>query len=163
MLGARAGRADEIAISPQAAEQIAARLLGDLRTTLGGTQIAHARRVAARARYTGDHRIIAAALLHDVLEKTDTTAAGLRELTGDPEVVALVETLTHDPDESYEVYLARCAADRDAFVIKRLDLMDKLVTDEVHVSMSELTRIRHTAAVRLARLNRFADRASAIR
>ena len=55
-------------ISPEEADALAVRLLGGLRTKLGDVQLAHARRVAAGVSETGDDRVIAAALLHDVLE-----------------------------------------------------------------------------------------------
>jgi len=51
-----------VTISPEDADVLAARLLGDLRTKLGGLEIAHTRRVAAVMRATNDDRVVAAAL-----------------------------------------------------------------------------------------------------
>ena len=42
---------------------------GDLCARMGGRHIAHARGVAAMVRASGDDRIVAVALLHDVVEK----------------------------------------------------------------------------------------------
>lgn len=64
-----------MAISPEAADMLAARLLGDLHTKLGGLEIDHARRVTAAVRGANDDRVIAAALVHDVLEKARISAA----------------------------------------------------------------------------------------
>ena len=56
-------------ISLEAVDAPTARLLGDLCTRMGERHIAHARGVAAMVRASGDDRIVAVALLHDVVEK----------------------------------------------------------------------------------------------
>jgi hypothetical protein len=56
-------------ISPVEAGALAARLLAGLRTKLGGAHIAHARRLAAGVLAPGDHRALAAAHLHELLER----------------------------------------------------------------------------------------------
>jgi (p)ppGpp synthase/HD superfamily hydrolase len=141
---------------PAWADLLAARLLGESRGALGGLQIAHARRVAIHAAYTQDHGLIAAALLHDVLEKTRTSAEELRDVCGNGDVVDLVQALTHQPDETYETYLMRCAQNPRTLLVKRLDLLDKLVTDDVQVPADVAIRIRREAMSRLRRLNRMA-------
>jgi hypothetical protein len=141
-------------ISPDCADALAAQLLGDLRTTLGGPHVAHARRVAAAVRGRREDRVIAAALLHDVLEKTATTAAELLALTGDPEVVELVEVLSQRDGESYRCYLARCAADPTALLLKRIDLEDKFAVDDATVPPAVVERIQRKARARLALLDR---------
>src|SRR5687768_5543725 len=113
--------------TPEAAHALAARLLGDLRTTLGGPQIAHARRVAEAVHDPDDGIVATAAFLHDVLEHGGIAADELTALTGDPELVRLVELVSQRTDESDHDYLARCASDRRALLIKRADLTDKLV------------------------------------
>jgi (p)ppGpp synthase/HD superfamily hydrolase len=69
-------RAPEAAghLSSEAAAALAKRLLGESRTGLGGLCIAHARRVAARVRTSGDDRTVAVALLHDVVETGSSSA-----------------------------------------------------------------------------------------
>src|SRR5262245_35076862 len=145
-------------MTPDDADSIAARLLGELRTKLGGLHIVHARRIAERARPTGDRRVIAAALLHDVLEKTATTADELRTMTGDAHVVELVEVLTQRPGERYQDYLARCVEDPAARLLKRYDLEDKLLADDSAVPATVADRLRHKARARLALLDRLAAR-----
>lgn len=142
-----------MAISPEAADVLAARLLGDLRTKLGGLEIAHARRVAARVRGTNDDRVIAAALLHDVLEKAGVSANELRAMTGDAGVVDLVEVLSRRDGESEHDYLSRCAADPKALVVKRVDLEDKLVADDSVVPAVVAEKVRQEASERLALLD----------
>ena len=145
-------------ISPVEADALAARLLAGLRTKLGGTHIAHARRVAGGVLASGDTRALAAALLHDVLEKTAVTADELHEMTGDQALVDLVERLSQRAGESDWDYLSRCAADPTALLIKRFDLTDKLTADDSEVPAADAERIRRRARERLALLERLALR-----
>jgi (p)ppGpp synthase/HD superfamily hydrolase len=96
-------------ISPDEADALAARILGDRRTTLGELHISHARRVAAGLDGSADDRLVAAALLHDVLEKTAVTAEELRAMTGDAGCVDLVEVLTQAAGSSRPARSARRA------------------------------------------------------
>ncbi len=145
-------------MSPEQADTLAADLLGELRTTLGGLQITHARRVAAAVLGTGDSRVICAALLHDVVEKTDITVDELLILTGDREVVRLVDILTHHDSDSDAEYLSRCAAEPLTLLIKRADMADKFVADDTSVADVEAERIRSQARKRLVLLDQLATR-----
>ena len=146
-------------ILPRAADALAVRLLGGSRTRMGGLQISHARRVAARVRATGD-LVFAVALLHDVIEKGRATAEDLFAATGDGQLVELVVILTRGEWESEEEYLSRCAADPIALQVKRADLEDKLVADGSNLSPTLELRLRRQAGARLERLNALARRAS---
>jgi (p)ppGpp synthase/HD superfamily hydrolase len=143
-------------VRPDCADALAARLLGDTRTKLGGLHIAHARRVAGRVAVTEDDSLIGAALLHDVLEKTPTTADDLRALTRDERLVEMVERLSQQAGEPYRAYLARCATDPEALLLKRIDLHDKLVSDDFTVPWTQAARLRNQARQRLALLERLA-------
>lgn len=143
-------------ISADAAASVAARLLGELRTDLGGLRIAHARRVAARVRTNGGDRAVAAALLHDVVETERISLDALLALTADGRLVDLIRMLTRAPEESDHVYLARCAADPVAFAVKRADLADLLMADDSNVAPATAARIRRQAARRLNLLNALA-------
>ena len=145
-------------MSPSEADQLAARLLGDLRTKLGGPHIAHARRVASGLASSDDSTAIAAALLHDVVEKRRATVDELLAATDDPAVVELVTVLTQVVGESDYDYLSRCAADPTALVIKRLDLADKFAAEDDEVPADEAERVRRRAGQRLALLERLALR-----
>jgi hypothetical protein len=149
-----------VVLTPRDADALAERLLGDLRTRLGGLHIAHARRMAAALGDEVDDTTYAAALLHDVIEKTDVTADVLLDLTGDAAVVHLVEVLTQNDDEPDELYLARCAAEPAALLLKRLDLTDKFVA-EVDVPEETAAAIRRQALSRLAMLDRIAREGAA--
>lgn len=83
---------------------------------------AHAVRVAARV---PAYRLVA--LLHDVLEDTETTAAKLRTLYG-PDVARSVSVLTRRFEETYFQYILRVreSADRAAIAVKAADLRDHL-------------------------------------
>ena len=83
-------------ISPETVDAPAARRLGDLWTRMGGIHIADARGVAATVHANGDDRIVAVALLHDVVEKERIRPAELVAATGDARLVELVDVLTGD-------------------------------------------------------------------
>jgi (p)ppGpp synthase/HD superfamily hydrolase len=77
----------------------------------GDTSIAHPTAVAELLQETGyPEHVVAAALLHDVVEDTATELAELRERFG-PDVARLVAQLTEDPD--IEPYVARKGELRD--------------------------------------------------
>ena len=69
-----------------------------------------------------DEVTTAAALLHDIIEDTDMTADGLRELGFPEKVVRIVELLTHKDGESYEDYIERIKTDPGARAVKLADL-----------------------------------------
>ena len=143
---------------PVEVEALAVRLLGEVRTRLGGSHVAHAKRVAVAVAGTGDEGLVAAALLHDVIEKTGTSVSELLAEVGDERVVRLVDQLTHRPDESDQVYLSRCAASRETLLIKRCDLLDKFSADDVTVSADAAQHVRREARRRLDLLERLAGR-----
>jgi (p)ppGpp synthase/HD superfamily hydrolase len=137
------------------ADALAARQLGTLRTKLGGLHIEHARRLAA-AIDPADEPTVVAALLHDVLEKTPMTLEEMRGEVGDDRVLDLVEILTQGPDELEDDYLMRCAGHPMALHLKRLDLLDKVTTSDVHVPAEVAETVRAEALERLALLGRIA-------
>jgi (p)ppGpp synthase/HD superfamily hydrolase len=139
--------------TPAAADALAARLLGDLRTKLGGLHIEHARRVAERVRPTGDDRTVAVALLHDVVEKGQSPLADLLAVVRDERVVHLVDILTRRGGESEEEYLSRCAADPVALAIKRADLADKHFHGDAQVDQETAQRLGQEAQERLELLD----------
>jgi hypothetical protein len=138
------------------ADELAARALAGLNTRLGGRQITHARRVAAVVRATHDDRAVAAALLHDVVEKGSISLDDLLERSCDHRLVALVDLLTRRDDETEEHYLQRCAGDPVALAIKRADLADKLSADDAQVDEQTAHRLREQARARLEMLETLA-------
>lgn len=120
-------------MSPEVADELASRLLGDLRTRLGGLHIAHARRVAEQVRDTDDAHAVPVALLHDVVEKGAISLTGLLRDSGDERLVGLVDLLTKRDHETEEQYLSRVVADPVALKIKRADLVDKGFHDDAAV------------------------------
>jgi (p)ppGpp synthase/HD superfamily hydrolase len=143
-------------MSPDEADALAARLHGDLRTRLGGLQIAHVRRVAQAVGNHADPRVVAAALLHDVLEHCAVATDDLAALTGDPELVRLVDVLSQRAEEPDDVYLSRCASDPLTLLIKRADLADKLVANDSTVAREVAERQRGIATRRRVLLERLA-------
>jgi hypothetical protein len=155
----RVGSFSAVPYSRAAADVLAARLLGGLRTKLGGLHIEHARRVADRVRPSGDDRTVAAALLHDVVEKERISLADLLALVRDERLVELVDILTRREVESDEEYLARCAADPVALAIKRADLADKDYYGDAQVDLRTATQLSHKAHMHLMLLDRLVEAA----
>ena len=143
-------------MSPEVADRLAARLLGDLRTRLGGLHIAHARRVADAVRHSDDDHAVPAALLHDVVEKTGITLEALLEESGDDRLVALVDVLTKRDEETEEQYLTRVVADPLAVVVKRADLADKGFHEDASVDRGKAQDLWLEAKQKLALLERLA-------
>ena len=84
---------------------------------LGEMYLAHPLRVMLRLREQG-HRVEvqAAGALHDTLEDTPTTLEDLTTLS--PDVAALVNAVTRQPGEPYEVFIRRAAEHPEARAIK---------------------------------------------
>jgi (p)ppGpp synthase/HD superfamily hydrolase len=85
---------------------------GQIRNGSGGMPYVEHPKAVASMLAEGDHRdeVLAAALLHDVVEDSETTVEELRELFGD-EVAGMVGALTDD--ESIESYRQRKAEHRE--------------------------------------------------
>jgi hypothetical protein len=115
----------------------------------GRPYIDHPLRVMAGVEGT-EHKM--AAVLHDVIEDTPVTAAGLRA-AGCPEpVVRAVVALSKIPGEPMPDYLRRVAADPVAVAVKRADIadnsdparmsaLDPPTQDRLRVKYAEATRI----------------------
>lgn len=89
----------------------------------GAPYITHPLRVMARVEPHGlDAQIVA--LLHDVLEDSETTADDLRAAGFADPVVDAVTRLTHRPGEPYADYVVRCAGSPLARAVKLADLED---------------------------------------
>lgn len=69
-----------------------------------------------------DEELLAAAVLHDVIEDTDATYHDLRTIGMTERVVRAVEALTKVPGETYEEYQAKVRRNADAVTIKMCDL-----------------------------------------
>lgn len=79
------------------------------------------------AEHFNDETLVAAALLHDVLEdNAEWTVARLYGHGMPPEVVRLVEALTRKYGETYLDYIRRVREDRATTQIKIADLEDNL-------------------------------------
>lgn len=79
---------------------------------------------------------IAAAILHDILEDTETTEQELRQRLPfsvlDKGVISSVKILTKESDTSYEDYIKKIfdSGDFIAIVVKRADMKDHLTQTE---------------------------------
>lgn len=66
------------------------------------------------------------ALLHDIVEDTDVTLDDLKDEGFAPEIVEAVRLLTRIPDEDYDAYIDRIAANPLARAVKLADLADNM-------------------------------------
>lgn len=78
-------------------------------------------RNVSEAGYGETHQIVA--LLHDVVEDTDTTVADITAAFG-PEIGAAVDAMSRRPGESYDAYLERVKQDPIAPAVKLADSRD---------------------------------------
>lgn len=69
-----------------------------------------------------DENTTVCALLHDILEDTDTTAEELLEMGFKAEVVEAIQLLTHGDGVSYTDYIAAIKANPTARAVKLADL-----------------------------------------
>ncbi len=67
------------------------------------------------------HYVMAAAVMHDLVEDTDVTLEDLKK-TFPERVVSLVSLMTKDPNKTYDEYIERIMTDKDAIAIKMADL-----------------------------------------
>lgn len=93
----------------------------------GEPMVDHLERVAGAV----PSEVRALAYLHDVLERSETTADDLRAIGLTRAERAVLQLLTHRPDETYETYVSRIARARGsrgrlARLIKLADLDDHL-------------------------------------
>lgn len=124
--------------------QFAARKHAGQMRNNGDTYIIHPIRVAQEVK-TAEQKVIA--LLHDVLEDTDTTFSELEELFGTP-IADAVEALTHREGESYVDYIERVKQNPDAVQVKIADICDNLSdapsANAIRKSAIAITALIHT-------------------
>jgi HD domain len=93
----------------------------------GRPYIEHPLRIAhAVVSAGGDTTAVVVALLHDSIEKGNSTTEGLRAAGATEAVVSAIEALTQRTQEPVSAYLDRCRANPIARTVKRYDLLDKL-------------------------------------
>lgn len=77
----------------------------------------------------GDPVAQMAAVLHDAVEDTHLELHNLVDAGYSPELVAAIDALTHRPDESYDDYIDRVAANPIGRRVKIVDLKDNLANN----------------------------------
>lgn len=111
----------------------------------GQPYVAHPLRLMENVR-DPDAKIVA--VLHDVVEDTNTTEADLRGVGFSANVLAAVRCVTHDKQEPYADYVVRCKANPLARQVKLADLADNYRLDRTILRPDR-------AAGDLARLHRY--------
>jgi (p)ppGpp synthase/HD superfamily hydrolase len=91
-----------------------------------------------------EERIVA--VLHDVIEESDTTLDDLRALGLAESVTAAVDLLTHREADSYEAYIDALADSPLARAVKVADLRDNLAHGRGFPGAEEIA-VRHRAAL----------------
>lgn len=108
----------------------------------GRPYIEHPRRVM-RAMATDAERIVA--ILHDVVEDGDVTLAQLADEGFPQYLLDALDSVTRRPDETYEAFVARAAANPIGRRVKVADLQDN----------ADLSRIAAPTAADLARTEKY--------
>ena len=112
----------------------------------GDPYILHPLRVAARVS-TETEKVVA--LLHDVLEDTDTTTDELVTCGVTQEQIQALQLLTHAKQEPYLTYLTRVKKNPLAMAVKLADLADNSDPDrlaKLPVAMAERLRQKYEQA-----------------
>lgn len=94
-----------------------------------------------------DEKTTVAALLHDIVEDTDTTLDDLLAAGFDPEVVEAVGLLTRDKALPYLDYVRKLKGNRIAAAVKRADLAHN----------SDLTRLDEIGEREMRRLRKYRE------
>jgi (p)ppGpp synthase/HD superfamily hydrolase len=99
--------------------------------------IFHSLRVMERVRAAGgDEDLVAAAVLHDVIEDTDFSSTDILKKFGE-NVARIVISLTKMRGEAYHThYIERVVRDCDASFVKYYDLLDNLARCQARVGKS---------------------------
>jgi len=145
-------------MTPETADEVAARAHGADRNRAGLPFIDHVRRVASHFRGDPDPVVEPAALLHDTVEKGWMEWPDLRAAGADDRLIEIVDALTERDGEAVQDYLARCAAHPVALRIKRVDIADKLLQqDQADLDEDMRRDLRDRAHQRLALLEQLAS------
>ncbi|MDQ0062369.1 HD domain-containing protein [Paenibacillus harenae] len=87
------------------------------------------------------NRIVA--VLHDVVEDTEVTLEGLRQLGYGDEIVEAIDHLTRRESETYMEFIARTKQNEIARVVKLLDIEDNSDLSRLsEVTQQDLTRAK---------------------
>lgn len=76
--------------------------------------------IVANSMETEEETIVA--LLHDVIEDTDTSLEDLKKLGFNDKIIDAIDTLTHKENEDYETYIERIGKNKLATKVKIADL-----------------------------------------
>lgn len=92
----------------------------------GAPYISHPLRVALGFIRAGDEERAIIAVLHDVFEDSDVTAADLQREGFSQTIVEAVEALTRPEDEPYQDFILRAAGNELARPVKVADIKDNM-------------------------------------
>jgi (p)ppGpp synthase/HD superfamily hydrolase len=106
--------------------EIAALAHRDQTDKAGNPYIAHPIRVALGFIRSGDESRAIIAVLHDVIEDSDVTAADLLSEGFSNAIVEAVEALSRHEGESYDAFIERAASNPLAKPVKIADLLDNM-------------------------------------
>ena len=73
---------------------------------------------------TEDVELKIIAVLHDVIEDTETTLTELKSAGFTDRIIKAVDLLTHSKEDSYDEYIKKMAVNKDAIKVKLADLKD---------------------------------------
>lgn len=86
---------------------------------------------------SNDPAVVAAAVLHDLVEDTDITLDVLRAMGFPERTIELVGMMTHPEGVSYPDYIDSLLSDPEATLIKKADISDNLSTCPTGAKMAQ--------------------------
>ena len=121
----------------EAAKALAGRLHAGQVDKAGLPYVTHPQRVASRLE-TPEAQVVG--WLHDTVEDTDMTVAGIEAMFG-PETAAAVDAVSRREDEDWDDYLDRVQANPVARLVKISDLIDNSNLGRIpHVTLRDVER-----------------------
>lgn len=130
-----AGKAGSVSILYEAVK-IAVDAHADQVDKAGAPYITHPLRVmAALTAARWSEEIVAAGMLHDVVEDTTVTLEDISDATRSPHVASIVDGVTRRRGETYRAFVTRAAEHPDTRLVKRADVADNMIRSPAILSM----------------------------
>ena len=91
------------------------------------------------------HKAYIVALLHDIIEDTDTTYEQLEDIGCDEEIVEAIKSVTHNKNENYFDFIVRSGKNDIGRIVKRYDLENNM----------DITRLKEFGEYEMKRLQKY--------
>lgn len=130
---------------------LAAALHSEQRDKAGEPYILHCLEVMRRVQPQGDDNYRVAAVLHDVVEDTETSLNHLRDNGLNETVVIALDALSRRDNESYDDYIGRVCENQIAAAVKIVDLEHNMDVNRFFSKRLRMTEADHQRNARYAK------------